>query len=113
MTRLALAVVRCAAALLPDPGRRARYLEQWRADVHGAAELDMSALRVALGAGAAAVRLAATSPRNPEGHTMLPIGPLALALRAFGGSRARQHAVALAVVSGLALLGGVVLLLTR
>jgi hypothetical protein len=111
MTRLALAVVRVAAALLPGADRRARYLEQWRADVHGAADLDLSALRVALGAGAAALRIAATTPSEGT-RAMLPIGPLALALRLMGGPRARQHAVVLAGLSALALLGGVVLLLS-
>ncbi|GAA0927086.1 hypothetical protein GCM10009557_93340 [Virgisporangium ochraceum] len=109
MTRLALAVVRVAAALLPGADRRARYLEQWRADVHGAADLDLSALRVALGAGAAALRIAATTPSEGT-HAMLPIGPLALALRLVGGSR--THAALLAGLSALALLGGVVLLIS-
>jgi hypothetical protein len=108
--RPALAIVRVAAALLPGADRRARYLEQWRADVHGAADLDLSALRVALGAGAAAVRIAATTP--PEGtRTVLPIGPLALALRLAGGPRARRHAVVMAGLSALALLGGLALLI--
>lgn len=106
MTRLALAVVRLAAALIPDAGRRTRYLEQWRADVHGAAELDLSPLRVALGAGFAAL----TMPKGP--HAMLPIGPLALALTLIGGSRAKRHAAILAAVSALALVGGIVMMIS-
>lgn len=42
---------------------------------------------------------------------MLPIGPLALALRLVGGSRVRQRAAALAAMSALALLGGIALLI--
>ncbi len=103
MTRLALALVRVAAVLLPGADRRARYLEQWRADVHGAAELDLSPVRVALGALVAALKM----PKGP--HVMLPIGPLALALKLAGGSR--RHAVVLAAVSALALLGGVLMLI--
>jgi hypothetical protein len=108
VSRLALAVVRCAAAVLPGAGRRARYLEQWRADVCGAADLGLSPLRVALGIATAAARIAVTASKGP--HTMLPIGPLALALRAVGGPRARQHAAVLAALSALALLGGVVMM---
>jgi hypothetical protein len=106
--RAALAVVRCAAIALPDPQRRARYLEQWQADVYGAADLHLSPLRLALGAAGAAVRITATSSK---GSTMLPIGPLALALRAVGGSRARQHAAALAILFTLTLLGGAAVLI--
>ena len=100
----ALVVVRLAAALIPDAGRRARYREQWRADVYGAAELGLSPLRVALGAGAAALQM----PKGP--HAMLPIGPLALALKLAGTSR--RHAAILAAVSALALLGGVLMLVS-
>ncbi|MFC8846042.1 MULTISPECIES: hypothetical protein [unclassified Micromonospora] len=108
--RLALTVVRCAASVLPDPRQRARYLEQWQADVHGAADLDLPALRIALGAAGAAARIAMISSRGPT--TMLPIGPLALALRVVKGSRSRQHAAALAAVLALGLLGGIALLIT-
>lgn len=108
--RAALLVVRCAVTLLPDAGRRARYLEQWQADLHGAADLGMSPLRLALGVTGAVAQIAATSWKGST--AMLPIGPLALALRAVGGSRVRQRAAALAVLSTLALLGGVVALIT-
>jgi hypothetical protein len=63
-TRLAHAIVRAAAKVIADRGIRARYREQWLADVDGAAELDLSAMPVALGAATAAVRLAAGHPRS-------------------------------------------------
>lgn len=72
MPRLALMIARFAAALL-RPSDRARYEEQWRADVLGAAELGLSPLGVALGA----VRTA--FPRRRP--VALPIGVLALFLR--------------------------------
>ncbi|GLH99221.1 hypothetical protein Pa4123_44960 [Phytohabitans aurantiacus] len=103
----ALALVRCAAALLPEPDRRARYREQWQADVLAAADLDLSPLHLALGAAIAAARISRKGT-----NVMLPIGPLALAIRAVGGSRARQRAAALAVLSALVLLGGVTMLIT-
>ncbi|MGN9913586.1 hypothetical protein ACTMTJ_39245 [Phytohabitans sp. LJ34] len=106
--RAALLVVRWAAALLPDPERRARYREQWEADVRGAADLDMSPLRVALGAASAAGRITAISSK---GTRMLPIGPLALAMRLVGGD-VRRRAAALAALSTLTLLGGILLLVT-
>nr|QLK00773.1 hypothetical protein HZU44_12725 [Micromonospora carbonacea] len=108
--RVALAVVRCAASLLPDARQRARYLEQWQADVHDAADLDLSALRLALGAAGAAARIAVTSSKGST--TMLPIGPLALALRVVHGSRDRQRAATLAALLALGLLGGIALLIT-
>ncbi|MFD7658003.1 hypothetical protein ACFV4N_28865 [Actinosynnema sp. NPDC059797] len=42
---------------------------------------------------------------------MRPIGPLAIVLRHFGGRNARANAALLAVASGLALLGGSILLI--
>ena len=62
--RLARLVVYLGTAVLPDSATRARYREQWLADVDGAAEVGLSPLSVALGAAAAAVRLAATHPRS-------------------------------------------------
>ena len=62
--RLARLVVYVGAAVLPDSATRVRYREQWLADVDGAAEVGLSPLSVALGAAAAAVRLAATHPRS-------------------------------------------------
>lgn len=108
--RAALAVVRCAAALLPEPDQRARYREQWQADVLAAADLGLSPLRLAFGAASAAARMSARSWKGT--HTMLPIGPLALALRVVGGSRQRQRAAVLAALSALALLGGVTMMIT-
>src|SRR2546421_8942068 len=62
--RLARLVVYLGTAVLPDSATRARYREQWLADVDGAAEVGLSPLSVALGAAAAAVRLAVTHPRS-------------------------------------------------
>jgi hypothetical protein len=59
--RIARWIVAAAASAVPDPDTRARYREQWLADVDGAAELAMSPTRVAVGAAVAAVRLAARS----------------------------------------------------
>lgn len=97
MNRLALAVVRAAAALLPR-GQRSRYLEQWRADVQGARELGLNPLGVALGA----VRIA----NRERGPVMLPIGVLALALRL----RESTRFGAVLAVMVLANLGGAILL---
>ncbi|NUT48924.1 MAG: hypothetical protein HOV94_16695 [Saccharothrix sp.] len=97
MTRLALAAVRAAAALLPR-GQRDRYLEQWRADVEGARELGLSPLGVAFGA----LRVA----RRERGPVLLPVGPLALALRL----RESTNIGAVLAVMVLANLGGVILL---
>jgi hypothetical protein len=109
--RAALAIVRCAAALLPDPRRRARYLEQWQADVQAAADFGMSPLRLALGALGGAARIAASSSKGST--VMLPVGPLALALRLVGGPHPRQRAAVLAVLSALMLLGGIALFIVR
>jgi hypothetical protein len=109
--RAALLIVRCAASLLPDPDQRDRYREQWQADVHGAAELGLSPVRIGMGAAGAAARIAMTQTKGST--TMLPIGPLAIALKVVGGPRARQRAAALAVVFTLTLLGGVALLIAR
>ncbi|SCL19057.1 hypothetical protein GA0074692_0536 [Micromonospora pallida] len=107
--RAALAVARCAARMLPDPRQRARYLEQWQADVHGAAELGLPALRLALGTAGAAARIIATSPKGST--MMLPVGPLALGMRIVGGARGRRRAAVLAILLTLTLLGGVTLLI--
>ena len=87
-----------------DPRSVDERIERLRA----APDLDMSALRLAFGAASAAVRIA---PSSKGPHAMLPIGPLALALRLVGGSRVRQRAAALAAMSALALLGGIALLI--
>ncbi|XVS64066.1 hypothetical protein ACQPYE_38440 [Actinosynnema sp. CA-299493] len=96
-TRLALAVVRVAVLRLPQ-GQRDRYLEQWRADVGGARELGLNPLGVASGA----VRIAHRE-RRP---LLLPIGPLALALRL----RESTNIGAVLAVLVLANLGGAILL---
>ncbi|QQQ76072.1 hypothetical protein IOD16_34335 [Saccharothrix sp. 6-C] len=96
-TRLALAAVRVAALRLRRE-QRDRYLEQWRADVAGAGELGLSPLGVAVGA----LRIASRE-REP---LMLPIGPLALALRL----RESTNIGAVLAVMVLANLGGAILL---
>ncbi|XVV03425.1 hypothetical protein ACQPW3_39895 [Actinosynnema sp. CA-248983] len=95
MTRLALFVVTLGAALLPRD-QRARYLEQWRADVLGASEAGLSPLGVAFGA------LRVANVRK----ALLPIGVLALGLRL---RESRRFSAVLAVMV-LANLGGVFLL---
>ncbi len=97
-TRLALIVTAAAALRLPRE-QRDRYLEQWRADVEGARQLGLSPLGVAFGA----VRIA-NRERKPA--VLLPIGPLALALRL---RESRNVGAVLAVVV-LANLGGTILL---
>ncbi|MBB5954747.1 hypothetical protein FHS29_001317 [Saccharothrix tamanrassetensis] len=96
MTRLALALVSCAAAFL-RPAERARHREQWRADVLGARELGLSPLGIALGA----LRVARTRP------VVLPVGVLAVALRL----RESRHLGAVFVVLLIGNLGGGLLLL--
>ncbi|WP_433266036.1 hypothetical protein ACQPZF_39700 [Actinosynnema sp. CS-041913] len=98
MTRLALALIGFAAAFL-KPAERARYREQWRADVLGAPELGLSPLGIAFGA----LRVA----RTRKGPVMLPIGLLAIALRL----RESRHITAVLAVLLLANLGGGLLLL--
>ncbi|MFD7657636.1 hypothetical protein ACFV4N_26990 [Actinosynnema sp. NPDC059797] len=97
MTRLALALVRAAAALLP-PAERDRYREQWRADVAGAREAGLHPLGIALGA----IRVA----HRERGPVLLPVGPLALALRL----RESTNVGAVLAVLLLANLGGSILL---
>ncbi|RKT57880.1 hypothetical protein [Saccharothrix australiensis] len=97
MSRLALVLVTVAAAFLPVD-RRARYLEQWRADVLGAAEPGLSPLGVAFGA----LRVA----RARRGAATLPVGVLALALRL----RESRHVLAVLAVLLIANLGGGILL---
>jgi hypothetical protein len=96
-TRLALTVTRIAALRLRRE-QRDRYLEQWRADVEGARDLGLSPLGVALGA----VRIAHRE-RKP---VLLPVGPLALALRL----RESTNIGAVLAVMVLANLGGAILL---
>ncbi|HEX7304581.1 hypothetical protein [Lentzea sp.] len=96
--RVALALVRFAAAVVGDE----RYREQWEADVAGAHELGMSPLSVAFGA------LRAVVVMPSKGVAVAGIGPLGIALKHAGTPRGRV--IAIAVVSGLFLLGGLVLL---
>ncbi|TDC30631.1 hypothetical protein E1211_23885 [Micromonospora sp. 15K316] len=106
--RVALTVVRCAARLLARD-RRARHLEQWQADVHGAPELGLSPLRLAAGILGAATVITVLDRKGTR--TMQPIGPLALALRLVGGANAKRRAAALAAVLTLTLLAGAGLLI--
>lgn len=96
--RGALLLVRFAAAVVDDD----RYREQWEADVVGARELGMSPLGVAFGV------LRAVVSMPSKGVAVAGIGPLGMALKHAGTSRGRV--LAIAVVSALLLLGGVVML---
>ncbi|MFS8105034.1 hypothetical protein LFM09_48835 [Lentzea alba] len=96
--KIALLLVRFAAWVVGDD----RYREQWEADVVGARELGMSPLGVAFGA----VRAVVVMPS--KGAVVAGIGPLGIALKRAGTPRGQV--LAIAVVSALLLLGGVVLL---
>jgi len=96
--RVALLVVRFAAAVVGDE----RYREQWEADVVGARELGMSPLKVALGALVSVVAIPS------KGTVMVPVGPLAIALK--HAKTPRGRVLVIAVVSALLLLGGLALL---
>ena len=96
--RVALLMVRFAAVVVGDE----RYREQWEADVVGARELGLSPWRVAFGA----VRAVVAMPS--KGAVMAGIGPLGMALK--HAQTPRGRVLAIAVVSALLLLGGVVLM---
>lgn len=68
VARVALAA---AVAVLPPPVR-ARYREEWAADVAGAAEVGLSPRRVALGSLLSALRLRTTTPRGPSAMGTTP-----------------------------------------
>jgi hypothetical protein len=73
--RLGRAIVHVASAVMPNRATRARYREQWLADVDGAAELGLSPLPVALGAAAAAIRMTATDRRSLDALLRAPLLP--------------------------------------
>ena len=97
-------MIRLLTSLIRDPDLRERYREQWEADLDGAAELGLSRRGVLLGVATTCVRLHFTG----KAHHMLPIGPLAIALRHFGN---RGQVVVVTSLSVLLLLGGTLLLL--
>lgn len=107
--------------LLPPGRKRARYHEQWRADLDGAAALGLAPAALAAGMVTAALTVRLTHLRHaaarrsfPQGAPMsriLPIGPLALFLRALHGDRAQPIAIVLAATLVAALLAGAGLLL--
>lgn len=97
-------MIRLLTTLIRDPETRERYREQWRADLDGATELGLDRRSVLLGIAVTCVRLRYTTRKA---HTMLPIGPLAIALRRFGN---RGQVVVATSLSVLMLLGGVVML---
>lgn len=113
--RLASRLVRLAAHLISDPGRRARYEEQWLADVDGASELGMSPLATAVGAclSAPALRtqaaLAVLDPRQAR-STMPPIGVLGTFVHLAHGGRRPGWLRLAALAMGLVLLAGIGLL---
>jgi len=104
--RLAELVMRLAVALTPRT-RRADLAEQWSADLAGAAELDLSPVSVSLGAVQTALH-----PTTWKDARMLPIGPLAIALRHVHGPDATRRAMPLALALLAVLLMGLGLLFT-
>jgi hypothetical protein len=84
--RLARAIVYLGSAVIPDASTRARYREQWLADVDGAAEVGLTPIRVAVGAATAAVRMATTDPRSLTALMAISLLPRVSdrARRAFG-----------------------------
>ena len=104
--RLAERVVRLAIALTPRT-RQAELAEQWSADLAGAAELDLTPLSVSVGALRTALH-----PTTWKDAPMLPIGPLAIALRHVHGPDATRRALPIALALFAVLLMGVGLLLT-
>ena len=96
--KAALLLVRIAARVVGDD----RYREQWEADVLGARELGMSPVRVAFGALVAGVAMPS------KGVAVAGIGPLGMALK--HAQTPRGRVVAIAVVSALFVLGGVLML---
>ncbi|MCS7481335.1 hypothetical protein ACFFQW_09260 [Umezawaea endophytica] len=91
--------------LIRDPEVRARYREQWTADLDGAAELGLSRRGLLLGIAVTCLRLRFTTGKA---HEMLPIGPLAIALRHLGN---RGQVLVATSLSALFLLGGALLLI--
>jgi hypothetical protein len=98
-------VIRLLTTLIRDPDLRERYREQWAADLDGAAELGLTRRAVVLGIATTCVRLRFATRKA---HAMLPIGPLAIALRHFGN---RGQALVVTALSLFLLLGGVLLLI--
>lgn len=98
MTGLALWIVQVVSLFMP-PDVRARYVEQWRADVLGARELGVSPLSIALGAVGSAAFV------SSQGAVMQPIGPLAIVLRRT--KTPAGVAVTIAAVLACALLVGI------
>lgn len=96
-------VLRLAALALPT-GSRERYREQWAADLRDCGELGIPRHRLVIGALSTALTFIPT-----RGHTMRPIGPLAIALRHTGASGRASVAIALALIAMLVL--GIALLL--
>jgi len=98
-------VINLLTTLIRDPEDRARYREQWTADLDAAAELGLSRRGLLLGIAVTCVRLRLTTGKA---HAVLPIGPLAIVLRHFGN---RGQVVVATSLSALFLLGGVLLLI--
>ncbi len=101
-----LVAIHALALLLPAP-LRARYREQWAADLRDSAELGIPARQVTLGA----LRFALTPRPGGPAVKLHPIGPLAIALR---HARAGHQQVVLVVgTMMLLLLVGIGILLVR
>jgi hypothetical protein len=114
-TLLAIRLVRIAVGMIADPERRARYEEQWLADIEGAAEVGMSPLAIGVGAcrSAPALRahaaLAAPNPRSSR-RAMPPIGVLGTFLHLAHGDRRPGWVRLAAIALALTLLAGIGLL---
>ncbi|GAB3415407.1 hypothetical protein [Flindersiella endophytica] len=114
--QLAIRLVRIAVSLIRDPRRRARYEEQWLADIDGAAEVGLSPLAVGIGAcrSVPALRtpavLAVPNTRHSR-RAMPPIGVLGTFLHLVHGDRRPGWVRLVAIAMGLALLAGIGLLL--
>ncbi|MGA8047552.1 MAG: hypothetical protein WCA30_14930 [Dermatophilaceae bacterium] len=92
------------ASLLLGAQSRARYREQWLADLDGAAEADIAPAGVAFGA----LRSVLSIDPQGAGMSIKPIGPLAIALKHAHASHRQVAVIALLaatlVVIGLGLL---------
>jgi hypothetical protein len=113
---LAIRLVRLAVGMIGDPERRARYEEQWLADIDGAAEVGMSPLAIGIGACRSApvlrahAALAVPNPRSSR-RAMPPIGVLGTLLHLAHGNRRPGWVRLAAVALSLTLLAGIGLLL--
>jgi hypothetical protein len=84
------------ASLLVEEGSRARYREQWLADLEGAAEVGIGPAGVAFGA---LRSVASINPHEGAGMSIRPIGPLAIALKHTNATHRQVVVIALLAAS--------------